>query len=624
MFNFFNSFESSTTKQFKYNSYVYNAVTKISNAIASVELFFYENGRQLTLENNIKHPIIQLFNTPFVCGINGLSEFLQTIIIQLELNGNVFFKPVFSANGSLLDFDLLLARRIEAIIKNDILLGWKFTNADMKVNTYTVAELLHFKYAGSEKFIGLAPLQAALVDAQQATFAKKWNTAFFKHPAYRNPFAFVTDKILSKIQRNSIVKNIKDEFAGDRSLERPLILEGGNVVNLFPNKRDLDFVQSLRLNREDLFAVFGVPPAVAGIYEYANYANAKEQERLFWTITIIPKMILLQKQLQYFVSRFFTDVTIAWDWEAVEAKITSKLDTAKIGYYESLADKNKQNNNAIVNNDTEKINTENSKNTIAVKSDKSNKINGAVELVKIEKKIQEKWIAFVKELKTFFKQNNTFDGLLIDVESWSEKWNTALFEYQKEAFATAYLVFNSEFENLIEEHKLKIKQVDLRDIIDDQSMLDALNENLTNINNKTKALTSDKLSKLNSITNDLITSGATVTEIQTALDDAMFEFASNSLTVARTAAGGAYSAARFQMLQLNGVYEHAWQSANDSEVRDSHKKEHGNIVIVGVPFPTTGLLYPLDSNGPVAEIVNCRCTTKIISIIDAEGNIIKI
>jgi len=43
-----------------------------------------------------------------------------------------------------------------------------------------------------------------------------------------------------------------------------------------------------KMTREEVLAVFGCPPVFAGVFEYANYANAKEQKQFLWENTIMP------------------------------------------------------------------------------------------------------------------------------------------------------------------------------------------------------------------------------------------------------------------------------------------------------------------------------------------------
>jgi phage portal protein BeeE len=56
-------------------------------------------------------------------------------------------------------------------------------------------------------------------------------------------------------------------------------------------RKDMDFREMEKSLRERILGAFGVPPALANLYEYANYANVKEQIRIFWKVTLPPKCL---------------------------------------------------------------------------------------------------------------------------------------------------------------------------------------------------------------------------------------------------------------------------------------------------------------------------------------------
>ena len=42
------------------------------------------------------------------------------------------------------------------------------------------------------------------------------------------------------------------------------------------SQKDMEFLEQRKLSREEILAIFKVPPAKAGILENANYSNSKE------------------------------------------------------------------------------------------------------------------------------------------------------------------------------------------------------------------------------------------------------------------------------------------------------------------------------------------------------------
>jgi len=84
----------------------------------------------------------------------------------------------------------------------------------------------------------------------------------------------------------------------------------------------------------------------------------------------------------------------------------------------------------------------------------------------------------------------------------------------------------------------------------------------------------------------------------------------NSKTIARTEIGKITGQTRFKAFSVEGIEYHEWFSALDEIVRKNHRPgdgDHGIVRRIGNVFPHTGLKYPLDLDGRVEEIVNCRC-----------------
>lgn len=80
--------------------------------------------------------------------------------------------------------------------------------------------------------------------------------------------------------------------------------------------------------------------------------------------------------------------------------------------------------------------------------------------------------------------------------------------------------------------------------------------------------------------------------------------------IARTEAGMIANSARVAEFEAGGIERHEWVAANDAATRGTHAELDGRIVELGASFrDDITLRYPLDPNGPAAEIINCRCTT---------------
>lgn len=76
--------------------------------------------------------------------------------------------------------------------------------------------------------------------------------------------------------------------------------------------------------------------------------------------------------------------------------------------------------------------------------------------------------------------------------------------------------------------------------------------------------------------------------------------------VARTEVQALQNAGAQQTMRDLGVQYQKWVTAGDDRVRETHDAQDGEIAAINTPF-SNGLRYPLDTDGPLEEWINCRC-----------------
>ena len=80
--------------------------------------------------------------------------------------------------------------------------------------------------------------------------------------------------------------------------------------------------------------------------------------------------------------------------------------------------------------------------------------------------------------------------------------------------------------------------------------------------------------------------------------------------ITNTVVVGAFESGTLMSWQEAGIESKGWLDGKDARVRPTHVAARGQIVPLESPFEVGGstLMHPGDPNGPVGEIINCRCT----------------
>ena len=77
--------------------------------------------------------------------------------------------------------------------------------------------------------------------------------------------------------------------------------------------------------------------------------------------------------------------------------------------------------------------------------------------------------------------------------------------------------------------------------------------------------------------------------------------------IARTEIHNSHNTGVMRIYNEVGVEYTQWIAASDDRVRESHEEINGEIIPIGATY-SNGLEYPGDTNGPIEEWINCRCS----------------
>jgi HK97 family phage portal protein len=159
-------------------------------------------------------------------------------------------------------------------------------------------DVVHFRYTSpGDPYYGRSPLEAALeaVKADEAV-------AVAQRRAFElGPMPGVILKSASPLtpeQQARLRADFESHFSGPDAAGRMIITDPDTEVVPFSAKpREMDFMDSARSTRDRILGCFGVPPAVLGLVEDFNRANAEAAHMLFARNTLYPKLKLIAARI---------------------------------------------------------------------------------------------------------------------------------------------------------------------------------------------------------------------------------------------------------------------------------------------------------------------------------------
>jgi HK97 family phage portal protein len=306
-----------------YQSWVYAAVNAIAQEVALHQPFFYRNTgqaehEQLPLPHT--HPLVRLLAAPNPWLTPWELWYLSTV--YLELTGNCYwYAPCYrvGARRTRLPGELWIIPTPWVRVVPD---------ADDYVRSYVVAppgaapeafdpdEVIHLKYPNPlDPHYGLSPLQANALTVDANTELQKSRYQAF-HAGQRPGIVLQTEQTLSEATVRRLEEKLQGRFGGRENWHRPLVLEQGLRASPWTlTPAEMDYLNSARMTRDEIFALYRVPGPIAGLVENLGLgANIWFGARvMFCEGTIQPKLALLSQALtRDLARRYGDDVVIAF------------------------------------------------------------------------------------------------------------------------------------------------------------------------------------------------------------------------------------------------------------------------------------------------------------------------
>lgn len=319
-------------ESYERNVWAYACVKAIATAASSIPLIVYQkNGDEI--QEIYNHPLQKLLDRPN--DVQGRAEFIQEAMSYIQISGNNYIElngP--TKNGLPVNLYNWRPDRTTLVVGKD---GPKYARytvngIDKDLDFKRIVHTKHF--SALNDFYGMSPVHVGRYSIDLDNATNDWNTALMQNSAQPSGI-LKSQKVLPKPEFNRLKAMLKSKFGGKKNAGKTHLLEGGlewQQLGLSP--KDMDFVLSRKMTREEICALYRVPPQIAGIHETSTYNNYTEARRAFYQDTVLPELEKLISSLNHKLSPMFGDnIYIGYKREEIEALQESANDL-----YKRLAD----------------------------------------------------------------------------------------------------------------------------------------------------------------------------------------------------------------------------------------------------------------------------------------------
>lgn len=279
-------------KQYKTSVWVYVAVSAIAKAISSIPYDLVQGDNKDDQKVLETHAVIDLLKKPNQ--FTTFAELMFATSAYINLHGNTFWILLANngeevTNNNLPD-EIWIVNPDRVIVipdSKEYVGGYLFTVNGQSFKFHK-DEVVHFKnFNPNNDFYGQSPLQPLTSTLKSEHGAIDYNAAFYENSSIPEG-VLTTDQLLTTPVRKRLEGEWAKKHGGKRRSHRMAILELGLEYKAIQmTQKDADFIESRKMNRSEILAVYGVPPVIAGL-ETQNFATAREQRLIYWEETIIP------------------------------------------------------------------------------------------------------------------------------------------------------------------------------------------------------------------------------------------------------------------------------------------------------------------------------------------------
>ena len=251
--------------------WAFTANNAIARPVASLELQLFRKKQDGDREEIEDHPILDLLARP-----NGAlkgKQLRRLHVTYMNFTGESYMlmmkgdKPFEPKQGQLPDSLHVLPAHL-----CEFKLGDTYSQSVVRFNSteYPIASIIRdLDPDPRNPYFGQSRIRAAAATIDTDEQMKNWNRRFFANNA-RPGLIFSTNEEMSDDAYDRWKKQFVDGHTGSENAYKNLLVENGDAKPYMVNQQDLDFLNSRKFTRDEIFAMFEVSPAVVGMIENAN------------------------------------------------------------------------------------------------------------------------------------------------------------------------------------------------------------------------------------------------------------------------------------------------------------------------------------------------------------------
>lgn len=278
------SWPAAYTGMYSRQLWVYVVVNKLAKATARLPLPVYERQADNSRVRVGKHPMAELLARPNPA-MSGFDLWLWTSAM-FDIHGTAFWKKkrkagvvvgLYPLHPSKMTYDPATQR-------------WTF-NDNGRLEVVAPTDLVTFRsFNPDSSVVGMSPLEPLRATLENEWQARTATSSFWARGA-RPGMALTHPANLSAPAQQRLAAQMDSMHAGSGNTGSTIVLEEGMVPKTMTlTAEEAQYIETRKLNREEVCAGYDIPPPVVHILDRATFSNITEQMRSMYRDTMAPRL----------------------------------------------------------------------------------------------------------------------------------------------------------------------------------------------------------------------------------------------------------------------------------------------------------------------------------------------
>ncbi|MFM9261864.1 phage portal protein [Rhodococcus sp. 5A-K4] len=293
---------------YKVQPWVAVVVNKIANLIARLGVGVWNEPDEGGKSVDTAGPYAKLIAKP--CPTMDPYSFWLWVAATFEIYGEAFVLKQRDDNGRTTGLIPMHPSLTEIIRDTDGRLKYRFMGQPNE--TFDESEVIPFRSynpdGSTRGWSRLEPLRSTLMNEDSS---RRATSSWWKNMG-RPSMVLSTDKKLEKPAKDRLRESFDSVHAGSGKVGGTVVLSDGvTATQMQLNAEEMQYIESRKLNREEVCAVYDISPSAVHILDNATYSNITEGLRSVYRDTMMPRLEFIESVLDTYLGSEFNGARYA-------------------------------------------------------------------------------------------------------------------------------------------------------------------------------------------------------------------------------------------------------------------------------------------------------------------------